>query len=540
MERDIRADRTFTSMADKLYFLCEISWEMLSTNRMSLNYRQFPDRIRRLFGPIVQEQKDMDHWHYDMMGQTILVRNSDGDYAPAHRSLIEFFAAYKFAAEMGALAPDFTELAQMQADLDSSVEPIDCAWSAYFQRRVNEVGEPEPSPRLRSFAHEAFDKLAVTVGKEPFSPAILSLMEGMVLQERLLFLIAATRGEEAWRILHAGGNAATIYARSGGSFRTLNLRNTNLAGADLYRCDLTDADCQSAILHGANLYEANLGGANLSDADLTGATMYHCWARQAQFDHLVIDADRILVFLGQWAELMRKGSTLLDAAFQIHSEIGFRCAGGSVNNEPADIDTILPDGARVWISKNEQRYTATTDWLSFAVSQKATGLIARHFRRIEATAKEILLRELKQIYDTEPPAYEHQKRQFDNLLQQHAGVVFDLLLKVVIPDLDGEYSQYGEIVAGGAFRQDTARKMYFALRRYDLLLYELTKAGITPNKPRTYPRLMNLLRSLPIDREFGVASSDQFLLAVLSGEISLSGVSQNLANLGRREVAEYT
>ncbi|MEL7242493.1 MAG: NACHT domain-containing protein, partial [Cyanobacteria bacterium J06573_2] len=82
MERDIKSERTFTSLADKMYFLCEIAWEMLSTDQMSLNYRLFPDRIRRLFGSAVEEQKDLDHWHYDMMGQTMLVRNADGDYTP--------------------------------------------------------------------------------------------------------------------------------------------------------------------------------------------------------------------------------------------------------------------------------------------------------------------------------------------------------------------------------------------------------------------------------------------------------------------------
>ncbi|NJL68609.1 MAG: NACHT domain-containing protein, partial [Microcoleus sp. SM1_3_4] len=41
MERDIKAERTFTSLADKLFFLCELSWEMLSTDQMSLNYRLF-------------------------------------------------------------------------------------------------------------------------------------------------------------------------------------------------------------------------------------------------------------------------------------------------------------------------------------------------------------------------------------------------------------------------------------------------------------------------------------------------------------------
>ena len=39
MERDIKAERTFVSLADKLYFLSELSWEMILTNRMSLNYK---------------------------------------------------------------------------------------------------------------------------------------------------------------------------------------------------------------------------------------------------------------------------------------------------------------------------------------------------------------------------------------------------------------------------------------------------------------------------------------------------------------------
>jgi predicted NACHT family NTPase len=112
---------------------------MLSTDRMSINYREFPDRIRSLFGAVVQEEKDLDHWHYDMMGQTMLIRNADGDYSPAHRSLLEFFVAFKFAAELGALAPDFLELAQMKSGIDRSLEPRDYTWSEYFGGEFGEV-----------------------------------------------------------------------------------------------------------------------------------------------------------------------------------------------------------------------------------------------------------------------------------------------------------------------------------------------------------------------------------------------------------------
>jgi predicted NACHT family NTPase len=134
MERDIKAERTFTSLADKLYFLCELSWEMLSTDQMSLNYRLFPDRIRRLFGDVVQEEKDLDHWHYDMMGQTMLIRNADGDYT----------------------------------------------WSSYFRRRVDQAGEILSSPPLRRFASESLEKLRETFGRSPLTKAVMDLLIPML------------------------------------------------------------------------------------------------------------------------------------------------------------------------------------------------------------------------------------------------------------------------------------------------------------------------------------------------------------------------
>src|SRR5205085_1438717 len=143
---------------------CEVSWEMLSTNQMSLNYRLFPDRLRRLFGPAVQEERDLDHWHYDMMGQTMLIRNANGDYTPAHRSLLEFFVAYKFAAELGVLASDFTELARSQSHLDRSVPPQNYTWFSYFQRNLDTNGAVQIIPPLHEFIAEPLDRLRNTVG----------------------------------------------------------------------------------------------------------------------------------------------------------------------------------------------------------------------------------------------------------------------------------------------------------------------------------------------------------------------------------------
>jgi predicted NACHT family NTPase len=254
MERDIKAERTFTSLADKLYFLCELSWEMLSSDQMSLNYRLFPERIRRLFGSSVQEEKDLDHWHYDMMAQTMLVRNADGDYTPAHRSLLEFFVAYKFASELGALASDFTELAQAQSDLDSSATGIDYTWSGYFSRQRSGEAMPSATPLgnapLKAFTSESFDKLRETFGRSSLTKAVMDLLVPILSDnESLISVIEATRGKSEDQVGCVGGNAATLVVK---------VDKAGLEGKDLSCTVIRSADFTNANLRGVNFIETNL------------------------------------------------------------------------------------------------------------------------------------------------------------------------------------------------------------------------------------------------------------------------------------------
>ncbi len=256
MERDIKAERTFTSLADKLYFLCELSWEMLSNDQMSINYRLFPDRIRRLFGSVVQEEKDLDHWHYDMMGQTMLIRNAVGDYTPAHRSLLEFFVAYKFAAELGVLASDFTEVAQEQSNLDESVTSEDYTWSAYFRRQVDAAGDIVPIAGLKGFVRESLELLRESFGKAPLTKAVMDLMMGMVGDNQsLMDAIEETRGKSENEVGYVGGNTANLAVKldkdalekrdfsgvviKGADFSSASLQDVNFAGANLADCVFT-------------------------------------------------------------------------------------------------------------------------------------------------------------------------------------------------------------------------------------------------------------------------------------------------------------
>ncbi len=245
MDRDIRAERTFTCIADKLYFLCELSWEMIYTDQMSLNYKFFPDRIRQLFGI---EEDDLDHWHYDMMGNTMLIRNDDGDYTPAHRSLLEFFVAYKFAAELGVSAEDFTELAR--GEVVGGVGK-DYTWSSYFRRNGQSLA-------LKRFISESLENLRETFGRSQLTKAVLDLLLPMVdaeKKEEIIQVITETRGRSEDEVGYLGGNAATL---------AVKIDKTALEGKDF-----SDTVIKKADFSGASLRDVNFAGTNLADCVFT-------------------------------------------------------------------------------------------------------------------------------------------------------------------------------------------------------------------------------------------------------------------------------
>lgn len=280
MSRDIKAERTFTSMGDKLFFLSELSWEMLSTDTMSMNYRHFPDRIRACFGAVVAKEKDLDHWHYDMLGQSMLIRNADGDYSPAHRSLLEFFVAYKFAAELGLLDEDFLDLVREE---ERPNRPM-VRWSDAFYR-TDPFGAPPP---ISKFAAESLYRMADTFGARPLDFAVVELIRPMLDRgsalRRLRDLVDSARGETARALGFVGGNAATLLVQlnpealrgadlTGAHLAHASLRFVNLAGADLTEANLSNTNLLIADLTEANLTDADLSGADLTDAYLTDATL---------------------------------------------------------------------------------------------------------------------------------------------------------------------------------------------------------------------------------------------------------------------------
>jgi GTP diphosphokinase / guanosine-3',5'-bis(diphosphate) 3'-diphosphatase len=92
------------------------------------------------------------------------------------------------------------------------------------------------------------------------------------------------------------------------------------------------------------------------------------------------------------------GATVLDFAFDIHTDVGASCVGGKVNGKNVTIRYVLQNGDHVSVlrSKNQK---PKQDWLSFVITTKAKTKIKQVLNeektKAAADGKEILMRRLK-------------------------------------------------------------------------------------------------------------------------------------------------
>ena len=96
--------------------------------------------------------------------------------------------------------------------------------------------------------------------------------------------------------------------------------------------------------------------------------------------------------------ILPAGATVLDFAFNIHSGLGVRCAGGRINGKAVSIREKLKTGDVVDIMSGKNQ-KPSSDWLNFVVTSKARNKIKQELNEEEykkaAQGKELLGRRLK-------------------------------------------------------------------------------------------------------------------------------------------------
>lgn len=110
-------------------------------------------------------------------------------------------------------------------------------------------------------------------------------------------------------------------------------------------------------------------------------------------------ADEVFVFTpkGEVRQLP-VGATLLDFAFDIHTEVGSKCIGGKINGRNVQLKHKLQNGDHVSVITSSKQ-SPKRDWLAFVITNKARTKIKQALNeekfRLAADGKEMLTRRLK-------------------------------------------------------------------------------------------------------------------------------------------------
>lgn len=110
-------------------------------------------------------------------------------------------------------------------------------------------------------------------------------------------------------------------------------------------------------------------------------------------------SDEVFVFTPK-GDLFKlpNGATVLDFAFQIHTNVGAHCTGGKVNGKNVHIGTKLQSGDQVEILTS-QKQLPKRDWLNIAITPKARAKIRQSLTeqemQVSTFAKEALERKFK-------------------------------------------------------------------------------------------------------------------------------------------------
>jgi GTP pyrophosphokinase len=96
------------------------------------------------------------------------------------------------------------------------------------------------------------------------------------------------------------------------------------------------------------------------------------------------------------------GSTPVDFAYRIHTQVGHSCAGAKVNNRMVPLDYQLHSGEIVQVMTSKNARGPSRDWLNFVQTSGARNHIRRYFKRLHrdenvTAGRDLLEKELKRL-----------------------------------------------------------------------------------------------------------------------------------------------
>ena len=172
------------------------------------------------------------------------------------------------------------------------------------------------------------------------------------------------------------------------------------------------------------------------------------------------------------------GATVLDFAFDIHSNLGVRCTGGKINGKAVRITEKLTTGDVVEIMSGKNQ-KPSSDWLNIVVTNKARNKIRQKLSEVEfkkaADGKELLGRRLKNWkmdLDDEIMAAILKKLQFKTINAFYAAIGEEILDVAEVKNMILELTQNSSEQQSSTEQQKTAKSVVQEKGTDDILVID--------------------------------------------------------------------
>jgi len=94
------------SPQERLFLVQELAWEMYTSQRLTIHFSEFPERMTKHFG-LKDNSERAAFFERDLRTQSYLMRDDTGNYSFAHKSFMEYFVARKLADAISGPSFDF-------------------------------------------------------------------------------------------------------------------------------------------------------------------------------------------------------------------------------------------------------------------------------------------------------------------------------------------------------------------------------------------------------------------------------------------------
>lgn len=147
--------------------------------------------------------------------------------------------------------------------------------------------------------------------------------------------------------------------------------------------DVAAKSMQDALTKGNKIYTWIDEAMKMSDNDQEFLT----WLK---WDVFAEEKVRVITKDGDVIDDLPKGSTIIDFAYRIHTEIGNSALGATVNGNLENLDYVLKDGDKIGIITDQNAIGPTEEWLSIAKTARAKKKIREYLNKQKRSGQSLI------------------------------------------------------------------------------------------------------------------------------------------------------